>query len=52
MGEQVPYLGSPILIPGVIEAGFYDAFEGVTVKIFLMLILQLVIMEILELMKT
>ena len=28
VGEQVPYLGSPILIPGVIEAGFYDAFEG------------------------
>jgi endo-1,3(4)-beta-glucanase len=28
VGEQVPYLGSPILIPGVIEAGFYDTFEG------------------------
>ena len=28
VGEQVPYVGSPILIPGVIEAGFYDSFEG------------------------
>ena len=28
IGEQVPYLGSPNTIPGEIEAGFYDKFEG------------------------
>jgi endoglucanase Acf2 len=28
VGEQIPYLGSPVIIPGVIEAGFYDVFEG------------------------
>jgi endoglucanase Acf2/uncharacterized protein YjdB len=27
-GSQVPYLGSPAAIPGTIEAGNYDAFEG------------------------
>ena len=28
VGEQVPYTGTPIAIPGVVEAGFYDKFEG------------------------
>ena len=28
VGEQVSYLGSPHNIPGEIEAGFYDKFEG------------------------
>jgi endoglucanase Acf2 len=28
VGEQVPYLGTPISIPGTIEAGLYDKFEG------------------------
>ena len=28
VGEQVPYLGTPTVIPGVLEAGFYDKFEG------------------------
>lgn len=28
VGEQVPYLGAPIEIPGIIEPGFYDVFEG------------------------
>ncbi|MGK0413731.1 MAG: endo-1,3(4)-beta-glucanase, partial [Polaribacter sp.] len=28
VGEQVPYTGAPIAIPGVIEPGFYDKFEG------------------------
>jgi endoglucanase Acf2 len=28
VGEQVPYSGTPIAIPGIIEAGFYDKFEG------------------------
>ena len=28
VGEQVPYLGMPFEIPGTIEAGFYDQFEG------------------------
>jgi endoglucanase Acf2 len=28
VGEQVPYLGSPAAIPGVIEAGNYDKYEG------------------------
>jgi endoglucanase Acf2 len=28
VGNQVPYSGSPMEIPGVIEAGFYDKFEG------------------------
>ncbi len=28
VGEQVPYLGTPHSIPGEIEAGFYDKFEG------------------------
>ena len=28
VGDQVPYLGTNHAIPGVIEAGHYDAFEG------------------------
>lgn len=28
VGDQVPYLGTNHVIPGVIEAGHYDAFEG------------------------
>jgi len=28
VGEQIPYSGSAISIPGTIEAGFYDKFEG------------------------
>lgn len=28
VGEQVPYLGSPAAIPGVIEPGNYDKYEG------------------------
>ncbi|MAN26592.1 MULTISPECIES: glycosyl hydrolase [Mesonia] len=28
VGEQLPYLGTPHLIPGTIEAGTYDSFEG------------------------
>jgi len=28
VGEQVPFLGTPFIIPGVIEAGNYDKFEG------------------------
>ncbi|HYG40849.1 MAG TPA: carbohydrate-binding protein, partial [Cytophagales bacterium] len=28
VGSQVPYSGVPIAIPGTIEAGHYDAFEG------------------------
>ncbi|WP_405566085.1 glycosyl hydrolase [Polaribacter sp. Asnod6-C07] len=28
VGEQVSYIGSPHIIPGEIEAGFYDKFEG------------------------
>ena len=28
VGGQVPYLGTPHSIPGEIEAGFYDKFEG------------------------
>jgi endo-1,3(4)-beta-glucanase len=28
VGEQVPYTGTPFAIPGTIEAGFYDKFEG------------------------
>ena len=28
VGEQVPFLGTPFVIPGIIEAGDYDAFEG------------------------
>ncbi len=28
VGEQVPYLGVPFDIPGTIEAGHYDKFEG------------------------
>ena len=28
VGEQVPYLGTSFEIPGTIEAGFYDKFEG------------------------
>jgi endoglucanase Acf2 len=28
VGEQVPYLDTPFEIPGVIEAGYYDEFEG------------------------
>lgn len=27
-GEQVPYGGMPVVIPGTVEAGKYDAFEG------------------------
>ena len=28
VGEQVPYLNSPFEIPGIIQAGNYDVFEG------------------------
>ena len=28
VGEQAPFLGTPFVIPGIIEAGDYDAFEG------------------------
>ncbi len=28
VGEQVPFLGSPFTIPGEIESGHYDKFEG------------------------
>ncbi|MDB2420268.1 glycosyl hydrolase, partial [Flavobacteriaceae bacterium] len=28
VGEQVPYTGTSFAIPGTIEAGFYDKFEG------------------------
>ena len=28
VGEQVPYSGTPITIPGTFEAGLYDKFEG------------------------
>ncbi|UAM99522.1 T9SS type A sorting domain-containing protein [Polaribacter litorisediminis] len=28
VGEQVPYSGTPMVIPGVIEPGFYDKFQG------------------------
>jgi hypothetical protein len=28
VGEQVPYSGTPIVIPGTIEPGFYDKFQG------------------------
>jgi len=28
VGEQVPYSGTPLAIPGIIEAGHYDAFQG------------------------
>lgn len=28
VGEQVPYSGTPFQIPGIIEAGNYDKFEG------------------------
>ena len=28
VGEQVPYAGTPFIIPGSIEAGNYDKFEG------------------------
>ncbi|WP_439131603.1 glycosyl hydrolase [Polaribacter sp.] len=28
VGEQVPFSGSPIAIPGSFESGFYDKFEG------------------------
>jgi endoglucanase Acf2 len=28
VGEQLPFLGSPIAIPGSFEAGHYDKFEG------------------------
>ena len=28
VGEQVPYSGTAILIPGIIEPGHYDKFEG------------------------
>jgi endo-1,3(4)-beta-glucanase len=28
VGEQTPFLGTPFVIPGIIEVGNYDAFEG------------------------
>lgn len=28
VGEQVPYSGTPMAIPGTIEPGFYDKFQG------------------------
>jgi endoglucanase Acf2 len=28
VGEQLPYSGTPISIPGIIEAGHFDVFEG------------------------
>ena len=28
VGEQVPYLGTPFAIPGTIETGLYDKFDG------------------------
>ncbi|MEL6670559.1 MAG: glycosyl hydrolase [Bacteroidota bacterium] len=28
VGEQLPFLGNPSAIPGVIEAGYFDIFEG------------------------
>jgi endo-1,3(4)-beta-glucanase len=28
VGEQAPYSGSPFIIPGIIQAGNYDIFEG------------------------
>jgi endoglucanase Acf2 len=28
VGEQVPYLATPFEVPGTIEPGFYDEFEG------------------------
>lgn len=28
VGEQVPYSGTPVEIPGIIEPGLYDKFEG------------------------
>ena len=28
VGDQVPYLGTPFAIPGTIDAGYYDVFEG------------------------
>ena len=28
VGDQVPYSGTPIAIPGIIEAAHYDSFEG------------------------
>jgi endo-1,3(4)-beta-glucanase len=28
VGEQAPFLGTPFVIPGIIEAGDYDVFEG------------------------
>ncbi len=28
VGEQIPYSGTPIAIPGIIESGLYDKFEG------------------------
>lgn len=28
VGEQLPYLGNPVAIPGTIEAAHYDIFEG------------------------
>ncbi len=28
VGEQVPYLDTPFVVPGPIEAGYYDKFEG------------------------
>ncbi len=28
VGEQQPFLGEPFLIPGIIQSGYYDKFEG------------------------
>ena len=28
VGEQVPYLGIPFDVPGIVEAGLYDSYEG------------------------
>ncbi len=28
VGDQVPYSGTPLVIPGTVEAGHYDIFEG------------------------
>ena len=28
VGDQVPYLGTQFAIPGTIDAGYYDVFEG------------------------
>jgi len=28
VGEQLPFIGDPVVIPGTLEAGYYDKFEG------------------------